>query len=127
MNYAGVKQELCFLSDIIGLLDGAISSVGDAADLMESQKLHDSANSIERAIELLVTKELELERVADVMNNFDYQHNNLYKRIDLNKCEVNVCKDTIQVINGSSHIYFHIDELDLSRIKYNNVSEFETQ
>ena len=79
MNDVGVNKELEFLSGVIALLDGAINAVGDAADCMQSQTLQDSADAIEAAIELLVTRELELEKVAEVLNNFDYRDNELYR------------------------------------------------
>lgn len=122
MNYAGVKQELSFLSNIIALLDDAITSVGEAADCMQSQTLQDSANNIENALEMLVTRELELERVSDVLNLDD---DSLCKTVDLSKCKVNVCGDTVELIDDNSRIFLSADEIDLDRIQKKNASEIE--
>jgi hypothetical protein len=125
MNDVGVNKELEFLARVIALLDGAISAVGDAADCMQSQKLQDSADDIESAIELLVIRELELEKVADVLNNFDYRDNELYRYVDPSKCEIKTYGDTIELIDGNRRIFLAAGELDLDRIQKNNASEIE--
>ena len=125
MNDVGVNKELEFLSSVIALLDGAINAVGDAADCMQSQKLQDSADDIEAAIELLVTRELELEKVAEVLNSFDYRDNELYRYVDINKCEIKTYGDTIELIDGNRRIFLAADEIDLDRIQKNNASEIE--
>ena len=125
MNDVGVNKELEFLSGVIALLDGAINAVGDAADCMQSQTLQDSADAIEAAIELLVTRELELEKVAEVLNSFDYRDNELYRYVDPSKCEIKTYGDTIELIDGNRRIFLAADELDLDRIQKNNASEIE--
>ena len=125
MNDVGVNKELEFLSSVIALLDGAINSVGDAADCMQSQKLQDSADDIEAAIELLVTRELELEKVAEVLNNFNYKDNELYRQVDINKCEIKTYGDTVELIEGNNRIFLSADEIDLDRIQKKNASEVE--
>ena len=125
MNDVGVNKELEFLSGVIALLDGAINAVGDAADCMQSQTLQDSADAIEAAIELLVTRELELEKVAEVLNSFDYRDNELYRYVDINKCEIKTYGDTIELIDGNRRIFLAADEIDLDRIQKNNASEIE--
>lgn len=125
MNDVGVNKELEFLSRVIALLDGAINAVGDAADCMQSQTLQDSADAIEAAIELLVTRELELEKVAEVLNSFDYRDNELYRYVDPSKCEIKTYGDTIELIDGNRRIFLAADELDLDRIQKNNASEIE--
>lgn len=102
MNDVGVNKELEFLSSVIALLDNAIDFVGDAADCMQSPKLQEAASDIELAIELLVTRELELERVSEVLNNIDYQDNEVNKSIFLSE-----------------------DKIDLQCIHKNNASEVE--
>lgn len=124
MNYAGVKQELSFLSNIIALLDDAITSVGEAADCMQSQTLQDSANNIENALEMLVTRELELERVSDVLNLDD---DSLYQTVDLAKCKVNVYGDTVELIDDNSRIFLSADEIDLSGINFKNKNASEIE
>ena len=125
MNDVGVNKELEFLSRVIALLDGAINAVGDAADCMQSQTLQDSADAIEAAIELLVTRELELEKVAEVLNNFDYRDNELYRYVDPSQCEIKTYGDTIELIDGNRRIFLAADEIDLDRIQKNNASEIE--
>lgn len=125
MNDVGVNKELEFLSRVIALLDGAINAVGDAADCMQSQTLQDSADAIEAAIELLVTRELELEKVAEVLNNFDYRDNELYRYVDPSQCEIKTYGDTVELIKGDSRIFLSADEIDLDRIQKNNASEIE--
>lgn len=125
MNDVGVNKELEFLSGVIALLDGAINAVGDAADCMQSQTLQDSANAIEAAIELLVTRELELEKVAEVLNNFDYRDNELYRYVDPSQCEIKTYGDTVELIKGDSRIFLSADEIDLDRIQKKNASEVE--
>lgn len=125
MNDVGVNKELEFLSSVIALLDGAISSVGDAADCMQSQTLQDSADDIEAAIELLVTRELELEKVAEVLNNFDYRDNELYRYVDPSKCEIKTYGDTVELIEGNNRIFLSADEIDLDRIQKKNASQVE--
>ena len=125
MNDVGVNKELEFLSRVIALLDGAINAVGDAADCMQSQTLQDSADAIEAAIELLVTRELELEKVAEVLNSFDYRDNELYRYVDPSKCVIKTYGDTIELIDGNRRIFLAADELDLDRIQKNNASEIE--
>lgn len=125
MNDVGVNKELEFLSGVIALLDGAINAVGDAADCMQSQTLQDSADAIEAAIELLVTRELELEKVAEVLNNFDYRDNELYRYVDPSQCEIKTYGDTVELIKGDSRIFLSADEIDLDRIQKNNASEIE--
>ena len=125
MNDVGVNKELEFLSSVIALLDGAINAVGDAADCMQSQKLQDSADDIESAIELLVIRELELEKVAEVLNNFDYRDNELYRYVDPSQCEIKTYGDTIELIDGNRRIFLAAGELDLDRIQKNNASEIE--
>lgn len=125
MNDVGVNKELEFLSRVIALLDGAINSVGDAADCMQSQTLQDSANNIESAIELLVTRELELERVAEVLNNIVYADDDLYKRVELSNCEIKTNSDTVELIEGEKRIFLSEDEIDLDRIQKKNASEVE--
>jgi hypothetical protein len=125
MNDVGVNKELEFLSGVIALLDGAINAVGDAADCMQSQTLQDSADAIEAAIELLVTRELELEKVAEVLNNFDYRDNELYRYVDPSQCEIKTYGDTIELIDGNRRIFLAAGELDLDRIQKNNASEIE--
>ena len=125
MNDVGVNKELEFLSSVIELLDGAINAVGDAADCMQSQTLQDSADAIEAAIELLVTRELELEKVAEVLNNFDYRDNELYRYVDPSQCEIKTYGDTVELIKGDSRIFLSADEIDLDRIQKNNASEIE--
>ena len=125
MNDVGVNKELEFLSSVIALLDAAINAVGDAADCMQSQKLQDSANDIESAIELLVTRELELEKVAEVLNNFDYKDNELYRYVDINNCEIKTHGDTVELIEGNNHIFLSADEINLDCIQKKNASEVE--
>lgn len=125
MNDVGVNKELEFLSSVIALLDGAINAVGDAADCMQSQTLQDSADDIEAAIELLVTRELELEKVAEVLNNFDYRDNKLYRYVDPSQCEIKTYGDTVELIDGNRRIFLSADEIDLDRIQKNNASEIE--
>ena len=125
MNDVGVNKELEFLSRVIALLDGAINAVGDAADCMQSQTLQDSADAIEAAIELLVTRELELEKVAEVLNNFDYRDNELYRYVDPSQCEIKTYGDTVELIDGNRRIFLAADEIDLDRIQKNNASEIE--
>lgn len=125
MNDVGVNKELEFLSGVIALLDGAINAVGDAADCMQSQTLQDSADAIEAAIELLVTRELELEKVAEVLNNFDYRDNELYRYVDQSQCEIKTYGDTVELIKGDSRIFLSADEIDLDRIQKKNASEVE--
>lgn len=125
MNDVGVNKELEFLSSVIALLDGAINAVGDAADCMQSQTLQDSASDIEAAIELLVTRELELEKVAEVLNNFDYKDNELYRHVDINKCEIKTYGDTVELIEGNNRIFLSADEIDLDRIQKKNASQVE--
>ncbi len=125
MNDVGVNKELEFLSRVIALLDGAINAVGDAADCMQSQTLQDSADAIEAAIELLVTRELELEKVAEVLNNFDYRDNELYRYVDQSQCEIKTYGDTVELIKGDSRIFLSADEIDLDRIQKKNASEVE--
>ncbi len=125
MNDVGVNKELEFLSRVIALLDGAINAVGDAADCMQSQTLQDSADAIEAAIELLVTRELELEKVAEVLNNFDYRDNELYRYVDPSQCEIKTYGDTVELIKGDSRIFLSADEIDLDRIQKKNASEVE--
>ena len=125
MNDVGVNKELEFLSSVIALLDGAINAVGDAADCMQSQTLQDSADDIEAAIELLVTRELELEKVADVLNSFDYKDNELYRYVDINKCEIKTYGDTVELIEGNNRIFLSADEIDLDRIQKKNASQVE--
>ncbi len=125
MNDVGVNKELEFLSSVIALLDGAINAVGDAADCMQSQTLQDSADDIEAAIELLVTRELELEKVADVLNSFDYKDNELYRYVDPGKCEIKTYGDTVELIEGNNRIFLSADEIDLDRIQKKNASEVE--
>ena len=125
MNDVGVNKELEFLSGVIALLDGAINAVGDAADCMQSQTLQDSADAIEAAIELLVTRELELEKVAEVLNNFDYKDNELYRYVDQSQCEIKTYGDTVELIKGDNRIFLSADEIDLDRIQKNNASEIE--
>ena len=125
MNDVGVNKELEFLSSVIALLDGAINAVGDAADCMQSQKLQDAADDIEAAIELLVTRELELEKVAEVLNNFDYRDNELYRYVDPSQCEIKTYGDTVELIKGDSRIFLSADEIDLDRIQKKNASEVE--
>lgn len=125
MNDVGVNKELEFLSRVIALLDGAINAVGDAADCMQSQTLQDSADAIEAAIELLVTRELELEKVAEVLNNFDYRDNELYRYVDPSQCEIKTYGDTVELIKGDSRIFLSADEIDLDRIQKKNASEIE--
>ena len=125
MNDVGVNKELEFLSRVIALLDGAINAVGDAADCMQSQTLQDSADDIEAAIELLVTRELELEKVAEVLNNFDYRDNELYRYVDPSQCEIKTYGDTIELIDVNRRIFLAADEIDLDRIQKNNASEIE--
>ena len=125
MNDVGVNKELEFLSSVIALLDGAINAVGDAADCMQSQTLQDSADDIEAAIELLVTRELELEKVAEVLNNFDYRDNELYRYVDPSQCEIKTYGDTVELIKGDSRIFLSADEINLHCIQKNNASEIE--
>lgn len=125
MNDVGVKKELDFLEKVIGLLDGAINAVGDAADCMQSQTLQDSANDIESAIELLVTRELELERVAEVLNNIIYADDDLYERVDLKNCEIKTNGDAVELIEKEKHIFLSADEIDLDCIQKKNASEVE--
>ena len=125
MNDVGVNKELEFLSRVIALLDGAINAVGDAADCMQSQTLQDSADDIEAAIELLVTRELELEKVAEVLNNFDYRDNELYRYVDPSQCEIKTYGDTVELIDGNRRIFLAAGELDLDRIQKNSASEIE--
>ena len=125
MNDVGVNKELEFLSSVIALLDGAINAVGDAADCMQSQTLQDSADDIESAIELLVIRELELEKVAEVLNNFDYRDNELYRYVDPSQCEIKTYGDTMELIKGDSRIFLSADEIDLDRIQKKNASEVE--
>lgn len=125
MNDVGVNKELEFLSSVIALLDGAINAVGDAADCMQSQTLQDSADDIEAAIELLVTRELELEKVAEVLNNFDYKDNELYRYVDPSQCEIKTYGDTVELIDGNNRIFLAAGELDLHCIQKNNASEIE--
>ena len=125
MNDVGVNKELEFLSRVIALLDGAINSVGDAADCMRSQTLQDSANDIESAIELLVTRELELERVAEVLNNIVYADDDLYKRVDLSNCEIKTNGEAVELIEREKRIFLSEDEIDLDRIQKKNASEVE--
>lgn len=125
MNDVGVNKELEFLSSVISLLDGAIDAVGDAADCMQSQKLQDAADDIEAAIELLVIRELELEKVADVLNSFDYKDNELYRYVDSSKCEIKTYGDTIELIEGNNRIFLSADEINLHCIQKNNASEVE--
>ena len=125
MNDVGVNKELEFLSRVIALLDGAINAVGDAADCMQSQTLQDSADDIEAAIELLVTRELELEKVAEVLNNFDYRDNELYRYVDQSQCEIKTYGDTVELIKGDNRIFLSANEIDLDRIQKNNASEVE--
>lgn len=125
MNDVGVNKELEFLSSVIALLDGAIDAVGDAADCMQSQKLQDAADDIEAAIELLVIRELELEKVADVLNSFDYKDNELYKCVDPSKCEIKTYGDTVELIDGDNRIFLSADEINLHCIQKNNASEVE--
>ena len=115
MNDVGVNKELEFLSRVIALLDGAINAVGDAADCMQSQKLQDSADDIEAAIELLVTRELELEKVAEVLNNFDYRDNELYRYVDPSQCEIKTYGDTVELIKGDNRIFLSADEIEIGR------------
>lgn len=125
MNDVGVNKELEFLSSVIALLDGAINAVGDAADCMQSQKLQDSADDIESAIELLVIRELELEKVSEVLNSFDYRDNELYRYVDPSKCEIKTYGDTVELIEGNNRIFLSADEIDLDRIQKKNASEVE--
>lgn len=125
MNDVGVNKELEFLSSVIALLDGAINAVGDAADCMQSQKLQDAADDIESAIELLVIRELELEKVADVLNSFGYKDNELYRYVDPSKCEIKTYGDTVELIDGDNRIFLSADEIDLDCIQKNNASEIE--
>ena len=125
MNDVGVNKELEFLSSVIALLDGAINAVGDEEKYMQSQKLQDSADDIEAAIELLVTRELELEKVAEVLNNFDYKDNELYRYVDPSKCGIKTYGDTVELIDGNRRIFLAADEIDLDRIQKNNASEIE--
>ena len=125
MNDVGVNKELEFLSSVIALLDGAINAVGDAADCMQSQTLQDSADAIEAAIELLVTRELELEKVAEVLNSFDYRDNELYRYVDQSQCEIKTYGDTVELIKGDNRIFLSANEIDLDRIQKNNASEVE--
>ena len=125
MNDVGVNKELEFLSSVTALLDGAINAVGDAADCMQSQTLQDSADAIEAAIELLVTRELELEKVAEVLNNFDYRDNELYRYVDPSQCEIKTYGDTVELIDGNRRIFLAAGELDLDRIQKKNASEIE--
>lgn len=125
MNDVGVNKELEFLSRVIALLDGAINAVGDAADCMQSQKLQDSADDIESAIEMLVIRELELEKVAEVLNSFDYKDNELYRYVDPSKCEIKTYGDTVELIDGNRRIFLAAGELDLDRIQKNSASEIE--
>ncbi|MBP9787526.1 MAG: hypothetical protein KBC72_08165 [Acinetobacter sp.] len=125
MNDVGVNKELEFLSRVIALLDGAINAVGDAADCMQSQKLQDSADDIESAIEMLVIRELELEKVSEVLNSFDYKDNELYRYVDPSKCEIKTYGDTVELIDGNRRIFLAAGELDLDRIQKNSASEIE--
>ena len=125
MNDVGVNKELEFLSSVIALLDGAINAVGDAADCMQSQKLQDSADDIESAIEMLVIRELELEKVSEVLNSFDYKDNELYRYVDPSKCEIKTYGDTVELIDGNRRIFLAAGELDLDRIQKNSASEIE--
>lgn len=125
MNDVGVSKELEFLSSVIALLDGAINAVGDAADCMQSQTLQDSADDIESAIELLVTRELELERVAEVLNNIVYVDDDLYKGVELSNCEIKTNDDAVELIDGDNRIFLSADEIDLDCIQKKNASEVE--
>ena len=125
MNDVGVNKELEFLSSVIALLDGAINLVGDAADCMQSQTLQDSASDIESAIELLVTRELELERVAKVLNNIVYVDDDLYKGVELSNCEIKTNDDAVELIEGNNRIFLSADEIDLDRIQKKNASQVE--
>lgn len=125
MNDVGVSKELEFLSSVIALLDGAINAVGDAADCMQSQTLQDSADDIESAIELLVTRELELERVAEVLNNIVYVDDDLYKGVELSNCEIKTNDDAVELIDGDNRIFLSADEIDLDRIQKKNASQVE--
>ena len=92
---------------------------------MQSQKLQDSADDIESAIEMLVIRELELEKVAEVLNSFDYKDNELYRYVDPSKCEIKTYGDTVELIDGDNRIFLSADEIDLDRIQKNSASEIE--
>lgn len=71
MNLNAVNQELNFIGGIIELLDNSVLTVNDAAHDTDNKELSAAADFIEEALERLVTRELELERVAEVLNDFE--------------------------------------------------------
>lgn len=71
MNMSGVSQELMLFSEVIGLLDDSVLTVFDVAECIQNNVLLDAAEKLEKALEILVTRELELERVQDVLNHFE--------------------------------------------------------
>lgn len=71
MNLSAVKQELKFIGGIIELLDNSIITISDTATDTNNKELAGVADFVEEALERLVTRELELERVAEVLNDFE--------------------------------------------------------
>lgn len=71
MNILSVNHEQRFIGELVELLDSSVLTIGDIADQTNNTDLKKAADSIEAALERLVTRELELERVADVLNDFD--------------------------------------------------------